>query len=30
MATIAIDHGKDGTVDRTITVPLPQLDANAG
>ena len=30
MATITIDHGKDGTVDRTITVPLPQLDANAG
>jgi hypothetical protein len=30
VATITIDHGKDGTIDRTITIPLPQLDANAG
>jgi len=30
MATITIDRGKDGTVDRTIIVPLPQLVSMAG
>ncbi|MCE9659783.1 MAG: hypothetical protein K8R60_14575 [Burkholderiales bacterium] len=30
MATITIDHGKDGTIDRTITIPLPQLEGNVG
>lgn len=30
MATITIDHGKDGTVDRTISVTLPQLANSAG
>jgi hypothetical protein len=30
MATIAIDAGKDGSIDRTFTVPVGQLDANAG
>ena len=29
-ATITIDHGKDGTVDRTLTVSLPQLQGSAG
>ena len=29
-ATIAIDNGKDGTIDRTITVPVPQLVGAAG
>ena len=29
-ATIAIDNGKDGTIDRTITVPVPQLVGTAG
>jgi hypothetical protein len=30
MATITIDRGKDGTIDRTITVPVPQLVSTAG
>ncbi len=30
MATIAIDYGKDGTIDRTFTVPVPQLASGAG
>ena len=29
-ATIAIDDGKDGTIDRTITIPAAQLAADAG
>lgn len=29
-ATIAIDEGKDGSIDRSFTVPVGQLDANAG
>jgi hypothetical protein len=29
-ATIAIDDGKDGTIDRTITIPAGQLAADAG
>jgi hypothetical protein len=29
-ATIAIDDGKDGTIDRTITIPVGQLAADAG
>ena len=29
-ATITIDKGKDGTIDRTIIVPVPTLVANAG
>lgn len=30
LATITIDYGKDGSVDRTITVPVPQLVDTAG
>jgi hypothetical protein len=30
IATITIDHGKDGTIDRTITIPVPQLVTDAG
>ena len=30
IATIAIDFGKDGTIDRTFTVPAPQFAAGAG
>ena len=30
MATITIDRGKDGTIDRTIIVPVPQLVSTAG
>ena len=30
LATITIDHGKDGTIDRPITVTLPQLVGSAG
>lgn len=30
IATIAIDFGKDGTIDRTFTVPVPQLSSSAG
>ncbi|MEP7295211.1 MAG: hypothetical protein ABI702_03420 [Burkholderiales bacterium] len=29
-ATITVDKGKDGTIDRTIIVPVPTLVANAG
>lgn len=29
-ATISVDHGKDGTIDRTFTVTLPQLASSAG
>ncbi len=29
-ATIAVDDGKDGTIDRTFTVPVGQLAADAG
>ncbi len=29
-ATITVDHGKDGTIDRTLTILLPQLQASAG
>ena len=29
-ATITVDQGKDGTIDRTLTIPLPQLQASAG
>ena len=30
MATITIDHGKDGTIDRTFTIPVAQLAGSAG
>jgi hypothetical protein len=30
IATIAVDYGKDGTIDRTFTVPVPQLSSGAG
>ena len=29
-ATIAIDDGKDGTIDRSFTIPVAQLTADAG
>jgi hypothetical protein len=30
IATIALDYGRDGTIDRTFTVPAPQLAGSAG
>jgi hypothetical protein len=30
LATITIDHGKDGTIDRTFTIPVAQLALSAG
>ena len=30
VATITVDDGKDGTIDRTFTIPVPNLQTNAG